>query len=161
MLYLTGRAYRRLLKMLRRLEYIHFYKEYSIVSKSSLRGKDIELYGSGEIIIGEGSYLGNRSCIQSEKGHTVKIGNNVSISHNVRIYTKSRTSESIISKEGSSGFVYGNVSIGDNCWIGANVFINPGVTIGQNVVVGANSVVTRSLESYKVYGGVPAKYLKG
>lgn len=48
---------------------------------------------------------------------------------------------------------------GDN-WIGANVTILKGVTIGEGAVVAAGSVVTKDVEPYSIYGGVPAKKLK-
>lgn len=52
---------------------------------------------------------------------------------------------------------YGEIVIGDNCFIGANVTILPGVHIGSNSIVGAGSVVTKSLEGDSVYAGVPAR----
>ena len=38
---------------------------------------------------------------------------------------------------------------------------NPeGLKIGKGAVIGANSVVTKSVEAYTVFGGVPAKFIK-
>lgn len=62
--------------------------------------------------------------------------------------------------KGKKVYKYGNVEIGDNCWIGANVFINPGVKIGDFVVIGANSVVTKDIPSYSIAVGSPAKIIK-
>jgi acetyltransferase-like isoleucine patch superfamily enzyme len=39
------------------------------------------------------------------------------------------------------------------------VTILPGVRIGEGAVVGAGSVVTKDLEPFKLYGGVPAKII--
>lgn len=52
------------------------------------------------------------------------------------------------------------VIIKRGCWIGANAIILPGVTIGENAVVGAGSVVTKSIPSYVVAAGNPAKIIK-
>lgn len=52
------------------------------------------------------------------------------------------------------------VCIGNDVWIGEGVKILQGVTIGDGVVVGAYSVVTKNLEPYGVYAGVPAKLIK-
>ena len=54
----------------------------------------------------------------------------------------------------------GDVVIGNGVWIGANVFINPGIVIGDNSIIGANSVVTKDIDSYAIYAGVPAKLLR-
>lgn len=52
------------------------------------------------------------------------------------------------------------VVIGNDVWIGNNVSILEGVTIGDGAVVAAGSVVTKDLEPYGIYAGVPAKKLR-
>ncbi len=52
------------------------------------------------------------------------------------------------------------ITIGEGCWIGQNVSILPGVEIGDGCVVGANSVVTRSVPSYTISVGSPARVIK-
>lgn len=54
----------------------------------------------------------------------------------------------------------GDIIIEDDVWIGANVTILPGITIGKCAVVGAGSVVTKDLEPYGVYAGVPARKMR-
>ena len=44
--------------------------------------------------------------------------------------------------------------------IGANATLLPGVVIGEDTLVGAGSVVTKDLESKKIYVGAPAKYVR-
>ena len=48
---------------------------------------------------------------------------------------------------------------GDN-WIGANVTILKGVTVGEGAVIAAGAVVTRNVEKYSVWGGIPARKLR-
>lgn len=48
---------------------------------------------------------------------------------------------------------------GDN-WIGANVTILKGVTIGEGAVIAAGAVVTKNVDKYSVWGGIPARKLK-
>lgn len=54
----------------------------------------------------------------------------------------------------------GPIIIGNDVWIGDNVFIMSGVTIGDGACIAASSVVTRDVEPYSIYGGIPAKKLK-
>lgn len=52
------------------------------------------------------------------------------------------------------------VNIGSDVWIGEGVKIVEGVNIGDGAVVAAYSIVTKDLEPYGVYAGVPAKLVK-
>lgn len=54
----------------------------------------------------------------------------------------------------------GKVVLGANCWVGRNVCIMPGVSIGEGCIIGANSVVTKSVPSYTVVAGTPAKVIR-
>lgn len=54
----------------------------------------------------------------------------------------------------------GRIRIGEGCWIGngAAIVCNQGeLVIGRNCVIGANSLVTRSVPSYSVMVGNPAR----
>ncbi len=53
-----------------------------------------------------------------------------------------------------------DVVIENGAWIGANVTILKGVRIGKDSIIAAGSVVTKDVESYSVYAGVPAKKIK-
>ena len=48
-------------------------------------------------------------------------------------------------------------NIGNDVWIGTNAVIMPGVVINNGAVIGANAVVTKDVEAYGIYVGVPAK----
>ena len=41
--------------------------------------------------------------------------------------------------------------------LGTNVVVLPGITIGEGAVVGVSSVVTKNLEPWGIYAGVPAR----
>lgn len=49
------------------------------------------------------------------------------------------------------------ITIGNDVWIAAGAHILRGVTIGNGAVIAANAVVTKDVEPYSVYAGVPAK----
>ena len=142
------------------LRYLNYRQKYNIHKSFGFNGVDIEMYGDGEIIIGKNSYIGNRSAIASVEGNKVLIGDNCSLSHNVRLYTTNRNPSDIIKNKSKTGMIQGDIIIGNNVWIGANVFVNQNVVIGDNVVIGANSVVTKNLDSNCIYAGSPAKLIK-
>ncbi|OUR92460.1 hypothetical protein A9Q81_16620 [Gammaproteobacteria bacterium 42_54_T18] len=123
-------------------------------------GKETYLYGKGSLHIGQNTYCGSRCGIYVAQGYTCRIGSNTAISHNVRIYTSNRNPNDIINSQPFTSEIFGDVVIGDNCWIGANVFISQGIEIGDNVVIGANSVVSKSIASYSIAVGAPIKVIK-
>ena len=142
------------------LTYDAFRAKYNIDKSFRFNGENINFYGDGQIYIGSNSYIGSYSTIESSNGCMVKIGNNCSISHNVRMYTTSNEAQQNFNTIGKRKKKEGNINIGNGVWIGVNVIINPGITIGDNVVIGANSVVTKNVESNSIVGGVPAKFIK-
>lgn len=56
--------------------------------------------------------------------------------------------------------VVGEVTIGEQAFIGTKALILPGICIGEGAIVGAGSVVTKSVESWAIVGGNPAKFIK-
>lgn len=140
------------------LVYHHLAIVYNLNEIKFFQGKAIKVYGNGRLTVGKRSYIGNYSTIQICDDRKVQIGNDVSISHNVRIYTSNRSARDFI--KGTDGYVSGDVSIGNRCWIGANVMVLEGSVIHDNVVIGANSVVKGVLESNSVYAGSPLKKIR-
>lgn len=50
--------------------------------------------------------------------------------------------------------------IANDCWIGHVAIVLAGVPIGDGSIIAAGSVVTRDVEAYFIYAGVPAKKIK-
>lgn len=48
------------------------------------------------------------------------------------------------------------VKIHGRVWISCRTIILPGVTIGEGAVIAAGAVVTKDVELYSIYGGIPA-----
>ncbi|WP_198780477.1 acyltransferase [Shewanella putrefaciens] len=141
------------------LRYKLYYNDFSIESERFFRGEGVKVYGGGFFSVGKGSYCGTNCGFATVKGFKILIGDNVSISHNVRVYTSNRIPYDIISGSADVKKDEADVLIGNNVWIGANVIVLQGVTIGNNVVIGANSVVSKSLQSNSIYAGAPIKML--
>jgi len=114
---------------------------------------------SGNLIIGNGSHIGDNTII--DMVDHVHIGNDVAIGPNCTFYTHDHKFTDKTLPAWKGGLVSKPIYIEDGAWIGSNVTILPGVIVGKRAVVAAGSVVTKNVESETIYGGVPAKKLKG
>ena len=141
------------------LVYQGYRSRYAIAPNFRFNGAGIQFYGRGSITLGADSYIGELSTLQAAPGAAIVIGRRCSISHNVRMYTSTANADTDF-RQGPPPEIIGSVTIGDGVWIGANCFVSPGVEIGANAVVGANSVVTKSIPSQEIWGGVPAKFIR-
>ncbi|CAG8727703.1 4935_t:CDS:2, partial [Funneliformis caledonium] len=88
----------------------------------------------------------------------VEIGDRVLFGPNVSLYPATHPIEPEERAKGPE--LAFPIKIGNDVWIGGGVIICPGVTIGDGVTVGAGSVVTKSVPSYVVVAGNPAKIIK-
>ena len=81
----------------------------------------------------------NYGCIVCCKEH-IHIGKGVQFGPNVMVYDHDHDFRA---KGGlrERKFKYGNVEIGENCWIGANTVILRNTKLGKNCVVAAGSVL--------------------
>ena len=51
----------------------------------------------------------------------------------------------------------GEIVLEADVWLGVNVVVLRGIRIGRGAIVGAGSVVTKSIPSYEIWAGVPAR----
>lgn len=92
----------------------------------------------------------NQNCLLDCRGG-LSIGNRVSISHRVSIFTGSHDLKTV-----DFQYLAKPVVIHDYAWIGGCATILPGVTIGEGAVVAAGAVVTKDVPPYEIHAGVPA-----
>jgi len=91
----------------------------------------------------------------------ITIGNNVMMGPDVIIHTRNHSHNRCDIPMNEQGFEDAKpVSIGNDVWIGSRVIILPGVTIGDGCIIGAGTVVTKSIESFSIAAGNPAKIVK-
>lgn len=102
--------------------------------------------------IGEYAYLGG--------GGGLEIGDNCIIGQYLSCHPENHNYEDPDKLILEQGVTRQGIKIGKNCWIGSKVTILDGVEIGDNCVIAAGAVVTKSMPSNSVIGGVPAKVLK-
>lgn len=96
-------------------------------------GDDVVLYSLGNIIIGKNAVISQKSYICTGTHDYSKV--------DFPIHAK-------------------KIVIEDGCWLATDVFVAPGKTIKQGTVVGARSSVFNDLDSFSVYAGSPAKFIK-
>jgi acetyltransferase-like isoleucine patch superfamily enzyme len=115
-------------------------------------------YPGGELTIGDGTWIGEQTYLNSAGSLTV--GRNVGIGIGVRIITSSHSEQGRELPILHAALEYASVEIGDDSDIGVSSTILPGVRIGRGVQVAAGAVVTGDLPDYCVAAGVPARVLR-
>lgn len=143
----------------------------------------------GRYFIGKNVQIGYRIGGQYKKGYCelqarnseaiIHIGDNVCINNNFlaicckkiyigehcRIGINCQMIDSdfhgILPEQRSHHGESGEIIIGNNVWIGNNVLVLKGVSIGDNSVVAAGSVVTKSIPPNEIWGGAPARFIRG
>jgi acetyltransferase-like isoleucine patch superfamily enzyme len=117
------------------------------------------------LVIGKNVRINDYCHITS--GESVVIEDDVLIASRVYIsdlshgaYGRGAVHNSPLIPPNDRPFISYPVHIQRYVWLGEGVCVLPGVTIGEGTVVGANSVVSRSLPSYAIAVGIPAKVIK-
>lgn len=111
----------------------------SFGSRTRTRGRcRFSVQERGRLILGKNLFLNSGCQLNCRK--RIAIGSNCEFGPNVLVYDHDHDFRDTQGLQ-SDKFNYGDVSIGDNCWIGAGAIILRGTSIGNNCVVAAGSVV--------------------
>lgn len=117
------------------------------------------------IYIGSDSQIGPHALFWSTRAKII-IGNKVLMGPNITIITGDHRTDLLgkyiidVSDDEKLPEHDADVMIRDGVWIASNVTILKGVTIGKGAVIAAGSIVTKDIEPYAIYAGVPAKKIK-
>lgn len=131
----------------------------------------IALFG-GKITVGENTYIGPETSLQSKE--RITIGNNVIVANNVILLDNNNhptSSEMRMKMSACQDFIndelwtwkYADsapITIEDNVWIGRDARILKGVTVGKGSIIALGAVVTRDVPAYSVAAGNPARVVK-
>lgn len=132
----------------------------------------------GQIQIGAGTFV-DRGAIIRAMGGCVRIGKNCSvnayavlsgaggvsisdsvmIASHVSIYASNHVFDDIGRSMREQGLTAQGVVIEEDVWVGAGARILDGTLIGHGAVIAAGAVVTKSVPSYAVTAGVPARQI--
>jgi acetyltransferase-like isoleucine patch superfamily enzyme len=107
--------------------------------------------------IGKNVFIGINVFFDDARPDLITIDDNVTILVGTTILAHVYPPDHFrnIIKEKEQGVV-----LKEYCYIGANSLILPGVIIGEYSIIGAGSVVTKSIPSYSLAYGVPAKVIR-
>lgn len=132
------------------------WNKFELGTESTIEDFSAVNNGVGDVVIGDRTRIGLSNTIIGP----AKIGNDVRLAQNVVLSGLNHNYQDINSPIHKQGVSTLPIVIEDESWIGANVVVVPGVTIGKHCIVAAGSVVTKSMPSYSVIAGNPAKVLK-
>jgi acetyltransferase-like isoleucine patch superfamily enzyme len=116
--------------------------------------------GTGDIRIGEESYLNAGTVLYS--GNGITLGKYVMVAANCTFAPTNHACERrdvpMIRQrfQGSRG----GILVEDDVWIGANCVILDGAILRRGCIVGANSVVGGELQPFSINFGSPARFVK-
>lgn len=128
-------------------------------------GKNVEIfssakiYGTMNLIIGDGCFIGHDALIFGAGGSTISIGDYAKLGSRTIVVTGTHRFSpdgNCIEKEGT----FKDVAIGNGAVVSTGSIVLPGITIGTMAHVAAGSVVTKNVEPYIRVAGNPARPIR-
>lgn len=116
---------------------------------------------TGNTLITDKAEIGNNTYGHNLNIHNAIIGSFCSIAPDVKIgLDEHPLDEKSTHPKFYNELIQKKVIIKDHVWLGANSVILSGVKIEKHSVIAAGAVVKCNVESFTIYGGVPAKKIK-
>lgn len=154
-------------QLIRKLRFLYLtkfkWRRFSF-GKNPYIGRFVYLWAKHSINIGDNFYIGKFSQIEcdAEIGDNVMFANRVALvgryDHNyTQIGVPTRLASQIRDNDYNWKGLKDKVIIEDDVWVGYGSIILSGVKLGIGSIIAAGSVVTKDIESYSIYAGVPAK----
>jgi acetyltransferase-like isoleucine patch superfamily enzyme len=142
------------------------YRRYKI-GPGFYSGIRVRIWARQKVEIGRNFYIGRDSFIESDViiGDNVIWANRVALvgrydHHYQQIGVPVRLASQIRDADYNWLGLDSMTVIGSDVWVGYGSTILSGVTIGDGSIIAAGSVVTKDVEPYSIYGGVPAKKIR-
>ena len=151
-----------------RTQYIRkvVYRKYKI-GEGVFIGRRTRIWARDKVDIGKNFYMGKDSLIESDViiGDNVMWGSKVAVigrydHHYQQVGTPIRLAMKMTDADYSWKGLGIVTTIENDVWVGYGSTILGGVTIGEGSVIGAGSLVTKDVEPYSIYAGVPAKKMR-
>jgi chloramphenicol O-acetyltransferase type B len=130
-------------------------------------GLRVRIWGRTKVVIGRNFYIGRDSFIETDViiGDNVMFGNRVALigrydHHYQQVGTPTRLAVQIRDPEYNWKGLGMTTVIENDVWIGYGSTVLGGVRIGEGSIIGAGSLVTKDVEPYSIYAGIPAKKVR-
>jgi acetyltransferase-like isoleucine patch superfamily enzyme len=137
------------------------------LGKNFHAGRNVKMWARDKIEIGKCCYIGRNSQIEcdAELGNYVMFGNNVALvgrydHHYQQVGVPTILADRIRDSHYNWHGLGSKVVIEDDVWVGYGSILLSGVKVGQGSIIAAGSVVTKDVDPFSIYGGVPAKKLR-
>lgn len=125
------------------------------------------LFMHKELKIGKGTKVLTKLINFGSEPYLIEIGENCLITSGVKFITHDgsimvplkKYEDKKIEEVYGKYNIFGEIKIGNNCFIGIGAIVLPGVSLGDNTIVAAGAVVTKSFGENVVIGGNPAKII--
>lgn len=142
--------------------YANFYNIENIELGNNVRIDDFCIL-SGEIKLGNYIHISAYSALYGSKG--IEMQDYTGLSPRCTVFSASDdfSGEFLIGPMIDSGLTNvtgGKILIKKFSQIGSGSVLLPNLTIEEGVAVGAMSLITKSLDSWGIYAGCPAKFIK-
>lgn len=142
------------------------YRRFTI-GKGFHAGLRVRIWGRMKVVIGRNFYIGRDSFIETDViiGDNVMFGNRVALigrydHHYQQVGMPTRLAVQIRDPEYNWKGLGMTTVIENDVWIGYGSTVLGGVRIGEGSIIGAGSMVTKDVEPYSIYAGVPARKVR-
>jgi len=147
--------------------------------------KDIRVFGAGKITIGDNVRIDAFCILATGDNGYINIGSHIHIASNVALYggggiilddfctISSKCTLYSASDDYSGEYLIGpqiseeylkvekkTIILEKYSAIGAHSLVLPGTILREGSVLGAMSLATKELQAWKIYAGIPAKFVK-
>jgi acetyltransferase-like isoleucine patch superfamily enzyme len=138
--------------------------------ESSFIGKDTRIWAFSHVMKGAQIGSGCNICEHCFIENDVKIGNDVTVKNGISIWDGITIEDKVFlgphmvftndfkPRSKVHDYVQLKTLVKKGATLGANVTVVGGITIGEYAMAGAGSVLTRSIPSYAMFYGNPAKF---
>ncbi len=156
-----------------------------ISGKNVRLSKDIRVFGAGKITIGDNVRIDAFCILATGDNGYINIGSHIHIASDVALYggggirlddfctISSKCTLYSVSDDYSGDYLIGPqiseeylkvekkpIILEKYSAIGAHSLVLPGTILREGSVLGAMSLATRELQEWKIYAGIPAKFIK-